>query len=306
MVWLVWSGWPGRTPVSSSAKTRIADENGVKRQATVRTKAKSSAPGDRTPGVKSIPSNGLAAQLADVEQALTGVKEQLRRSQRLASLGTSAAMLAHEYNNVMTPLIGYAKRALSTNDPEMMIKALQTTLKQSEVVVGMSERILGMAADQPIDFKNVPLRALVQDAHDCLCRDLAKDGITFALKIGDNVTVWADAKQIQQVFFNLILNARDALQDRTGRVAIKVTNVQDDSLEISVTDDGCGIEPEVCESIFEPFFSTKRNTTANGSGGFGLGLALCRDIIEAHNGTIRVQSTANKGTTFAITLPTSA
>ncbi|MEE9294240.1 MAG: ATP-binding protein [Phycisphaerae bacterium] len=237
------------------------------------------------------------------------MKQQLRQSQRLAALGTAAAMLAHEYNNVMTPIVGYATRALSSDDHEMMAKALRTTLKQAEVVLGMSERILGMAVEEPVAFKPVSVGAVVQDAHECLCRDLAKDGITFTVDIDEGITVWADAKQLQQVFFNLLLNARDALQDRTGRVTIRAKNTDDDTVEIAVTDTGCGISPEECDSVFDPFFTTKptdSNPWVSGrdrKSGFGLGLALCRDIVHEHRGSISIQSRLNEGTTFTITLP---
>lgn len=246
--------------------------------------------------------DALTERLSTLENDLTRLKQQIRRSQRLAALGTTAAMLAHEFNNLMTPVMGYARHALRDEDPAAMAKALRTTLTQTETALAITERILGMAVDEPVAFKSVRVSEIVENAVGCLCRDLSKDGVTLVADIDPEIRVWADAKQLQQVFFNLILNARDALSGRTGRVTIGAQATDDDTVEIRVQDNGCGIAPQDLETVFDGFVSTKRSS-GNGHGGAGLGLTVCRDIIEDHRGRITVQSDLGRGTCFTLTLP---
>ena len=182
--------------------------------------------------------------LQQARDELARVKAQLHRTHRLASLGTAAAKLAHEFNNAMTPIVGYARYALESGDPELMAKALRTTIDQSDTVLGMAERILGMSVETPIVYQSVGLRGVVQGAVDGLYRDLSKDGITLKIDIDDAMTVRADAKQLKQVFFNLLLNARDALKIRRGRISVVAASTTGDTVEIRFADNGCGIDAE--------------------------------------------------------------
>jgi signal transduction histidine kinase len=240
--------------------------------------------------------------LSRIEQEAQRLKDQLRHSQRLATLGTAAAMLAHEFNNMMTPIVGYARFALNRNDPELMTKALEITVTQAEAVTTMAERILGMAAHEPVAFKSVALGEVVEETVKCLCRDVSKDGITLKIAIDGDIRVWGDPRQLQHVFLNLLLNARDALQDLVGNITVSAA-IDDDDVVIEFTDTGKGIPAGEMDAIFEPFFTTKHSDNGDGKRGSGLGLALCKDIVEEHRGAIAVQSQAGKSTTFTITLP---
>ncbi len=245
----------------------------------------------------------LESQLDELQRDLQNLKTQLRQSQRLAALGTAAAKLAHEFNNVITPIVGYAKYALQSNDPELMAKALRTTLKQTETVSAMTERILGLAVEAPVAFRPVSVRDVAHDTIECLCRDLSQDGINVTVDVDPDIRVWADAKQIHQVFFNLLLNACDALQGRTGRIDFHAAATDQDFIRITVADTGCGIQPDRLPTIFDAFITTKSASGKNGKRGSGLGLTVCRDIIREHRGTITVQSRPDVGSTFTITLP---
>lgn len=259
----------------------------------------------------------VASRLDDASQQLAALRQELRQMHRLTVLGTAAAMIAHEFNNLMTPVVGYAKFALDSGDPALMKKALNTTLKQAAIVTPMCERILGLATNESPAFTEVRLREVVDESVACLCRDLSKDGIRLTVEVDESLTVVADAKQLQQVLINLLLNARDAIGESSGRITIEAQRVGDHLVALSVRDTGCGISPERMEHIFEPFVTTKGGAVpgtdkpgSNGSGngdsvrrGVGLGLALCRDIIEEHGGTISVESEAERGTTFTVTLP---
>ncbi len=243
----------------------------------------------------------LVAQFEKLEQQFVLLKEQTRQAQTLASLGTAAAMLAHEFNNLMTPVVSYAKYAVDSEDPALMTKALRLTLKQTDIVSAMSDRILGLAVNEAQNIQSVNLRQNVEEAILCLCRDLSKDSIKLINNVEESIHVSADPRQLQQVFFNMLINARQAIDHRNGKIRIEAHKPDDDSVEITITDNGCGIKEEILDSIFDEFFTTKGQQ--KGKKGSGLGLALCRDIVTEHRGHIAVASEVGKGTTFTIRLP---
>ena len=267
----------------------------------------------KRPQTKVEPAEVVEARLDVLQSDLARLKQQIRQSQRLAALGTSAAMFAHEVNNMMTPIVGYARFAINKGDPETMTKALQTTLTQADTLIAMAGRILGLVVNEPVSFKPVVVAEAVANANGCLCRELSKDGITLNIEIPEGLKVWADAKQLQQVLFNLLLNARDALDSGNGTISVRAHDTDEDTIVIRVSDTGHGIKPEHLDLIFDNFFTTKRADCTNGvqpresagndKSGSGLGLSICRDIIEEHRGTITAESEVGQGTTFAITLP---
>jgi len=227
----------------------------------------------------------------------------MRELHRLTVLGTAAATIAHEFNNLMTPVVGYAKYAAESGDMELMKKALLMTLKQTAIACAMSDRVLGLATNEIRPGRRVDVRELVDDAIACLCRDLSKDGITLRVDVQNGLFVEAVAEQLQQVLFNLLINAREALQGTAGRIVISAVQTPDNRVSIAVRDTGKGIAPELQQRIFEPFFTSK---DSNGNGrrcGVGLGLAVCRDIVQENRGRIWVESEVGVGTTFTISLP---
>ncbi|HRX85444.1 MAG TPA: ATP-binding protein [Phycisphaerae bacterium] len=243
----------------------------------------------------------LQAQFERLERQFAMLKDQTRQAQKLASLGTAAAMLAHEFNNLMSPVVGYAKYAVDAQDPELMTKALTMTLKQTAIVTAMSDRILGLAVSEAQAVAPVSVHAAVADAEACLCRDLSKDGIRLVNEVDAEVQVLADPRQLQQVLFNLFLNARQAIKHRNGRIKVTAEAGDDNTVNIHVADNGAGIPEEAIQDIFDAFYSTKDDRPDKS--GLGLGLTLCRDIVEEHHGRIGVASEVGKGTTFTITLP---
>lgn len=242
----------------------------------------------------------LQDRIEKLEDHNQQLERKLRHYQKLATLGTTAAMLAHEFNNIMTPIMGYGNYALGRKDPEMMVKALETTMEQAEAVQAMSQRILDMAADVPPSIQPVSLVEIVDKSARALCRELDKDGIELITDVEADLRVLADANQLQLVFVNLFINARDALAGRSGRISVSA-QVDDDKIVMQFSDNGPGIPLDVVDHIFDPHFTTKNGEV--GSGGSGLGLALCREIIEEHRGTIELESTSRSGTVFVISLP---
>ncbi len=224
--------------------------------------------------------------------------------QALAKLGSASHMIAHEINNLLTPLTSYATLALKNlDDAQLVEKALQKTVQNCQRSTKVMETILAMANDKKIQKNNAKLFALVQDVFTCLCRDFSKDGITVNINIPNDLEVWVVPVQIQQVLMNLILNARDAMLPSSGVLAITATEC-DQEVKIEVRDTGCGIKSSDLENIFEFFFSTKPDESLPArDSGYGLGLAFCAKVVDAHGGNISVQSKPGEGTTFIITLP---
>lgn len=245
----------------------------------------------------------LEQHIQRLEEQFGKLREQVRQSQQLASLGTAAAMMAHEYNNLMTPVVSYARYALDTDDHELMVKALNMTLKQGAIVSSMAERILGLAVHEAASYKPVALKTVVDESIASMCRDPAKDGITLKTSVDGDLQVKADQKQLIQVLFNLLLNAREAVDHGNGRIVLDAVARGDDWVDLRIKDNGCGIPDAHRQTIFEPFFTTKRKGPDGGRNGSGLGLAICQEIVEEHGGEIDVESEPGKGTTFIVSLP---
>jgi len=231
------------------------------------------------------------------------MKSQLRQAQKLASIGTTAAMIAHEFNNLLTPVVAYGRQALDTEDPGMMRTALTKTLERTTLLREMADRVVGLARQGDGAIKNVKVQPVVQNAIGCLGRDLARDGIAVNVQIDPELAVRANENQLLQVLFNLVLNARQAMLGRRGRLSVDAAPSRDGVVVINIRDTGCGIAPENLSRIFEPFFSTKQHAEHTEARGLGLGLSICRDIITDLNGRIDVTSTPGAGTTFTLTLP---
>lgn len=246
----------------------------------------------------------LHKRLAEHQQQNDALKSQIAQLQALANIGTITHMIAHEMNNLLTPVGNYATLAMKSPDDKTLVeKALVKTAQSCERATKIMESMLAMADGKMQEKKNARLIALVEEIFTCLCRDFAKDGITVNIRIPEDLRVWAVPVQIQQVLMNLVLNAREAMLPRGGILNIKATE-NSDAVQIEVTDTGCGIESDDLRNIFESFFTTKTDRSlASRCSGSGLGLAFCKKMIDAHGGCISVESQPAEGSTFTITLP---
>lgn len=232
------------------------------------------------------------------------LKSQLTKIQHLANTGTISHMIAHEINNLLTPLRNYAAVALENpEDKPFVEKALQKTVQNCERASNVMESMLAIANGQAQEKTDVYLLELVEEIFTCLCRDFTKDGITVEINIPENLTVRCIPVQIQQVLMNLILNARDAMLSHGGILCIKATETNENVI-IEVSDTGDGIDAADLKNIFDSFFTTKTNkNTSSEYSGTGLGLAFCKKIIEEHEGLISVESKSSEGSRFKIILP---
>lgn len=247
----------------------------------------------------------LHRQLEESKQKVESLSKQIDALEGLASVGTAAAMIAHEINNLLTPVGSYATLALrNPEDKALAEKALKRTGDNCRRAAEVTEAILDITKSQDEQKQQENLAKLVEDVFLCLCRDFSKDGITVKKDISKNLTVYAVPVKLRQVIMNLVLNAREAMLDSRGGTLRISGEDCGDCVKIKIADTGCGMSKETVSRIFEPFFTTK---SGNDNGlkrpGAGLGLALCRRIIEQHSGVISVESEPNTGSTFTITLP---
>ena len=246
----------------------------------------------------------LHRDIDKLAQENDALRSQIGELQHLANMGLASYMIAHEINNLLTPIGTYAGLALDNpKEEELGRKALGKAVRNCERASKIMESMLALANGQAQEKMDCRLAELVQDVFGCLARDFGRDGIKVDIQIAPDLEVRAVPAQIQQVLMNLILNAREAMLKGGGILRIKAEE-NTDAVEITVSDTGCGIEPSDLKEIFEPFFTTKKKgSSPAGRSGCGLGLAFCRKVVEAHDGTISVQSKPAQGSTFKIVLP---
>ena len=249
----------------------------------------------------------LSRQLRAAEEELALLREQVMQTQRLATIGTIAAVIAHEFNNILTPVISYSQYALSsatsdTPDAELIKKALTKSFNGATKAGRICSSMLGLARGES-EHGDVAVQKLVDETLLVLARDPQKDGIALRVQVQPDLIVRGDPVQLEQVLLNLLINARQAMLGKAGGITIKAAAADEGEVRISVVDTGPGIAPKNLDKIFNPFFTTKGTARRGENRGTGLGLAICREIIDTHNGQIEVKSELGRGTTFEITLP---
>ncbi len=236
---------------------------------------------------------------AEAEQ----LRQQLLQAQKLSSVGALASSVAHEFNNILTTIINYARLALrTTGDEAARTQALEKILKGGQRAAVVINSMLGFARSNSTQRERTDLIAVVDEVLILTEKDLSKHRIQVEKKVQGRPHAYVVASQVEQVLLNLIINARQAMP-RGGRLRVEVReNARSGMVELIVADTGVGIPPERLRLIFEPFYTTKEPDD-NGHGGTGLGLSVCRQIIEQHQGRIRVESLVGKGSTFTVKLP---
>ncbi|HEY7309110.1 MAG TPA: HAMP domain-containing sensor histidine kinase [Gemmataceae bacterium] len=230
------------------------------------------------------------------------LRQQLLQAQKLSSVGALASSVAHEFNNILTTIINYARLALRQHDEAGRNQALEKILKGSQRAATIINSMLGFARNTRAQREMTDLVALVEETLVLTDKDLSKHRIHVDKKYHGRPRAAVVPAQIEQVLLNLIINARQAMP-RGGHLRLEVReNTRTQMVELSVADSGIGIPPDRLRLIFEPFYTTKE-PDAHGHGGTGLGLSVCRQIVEQHQGRIRVESVVGKGSTFIIKLP---
>jgi two-component system NtrC family sensor kinase len=244
----------------------------------------------------------LAKAFNEMIHHLDDNQRQLAQADKLASVGRLAAGIAHEINNPLTGVLSYASllRKRLEGDTETcddLDVIVRETVRCRVIIRGLLDFARPTApARKPMDLNEAVRRAV-----SVVMTQLSLHHVDLSLDLtSDLPTVHADANQIQQVVVNLLLNAADAIGSGGGSIRATTRRGPSSSIELLLEDSGCGISPEDLPRIFEPFFTTK------GNHGTGLGLAVSWGIVEAHGGSLEVQSKPGHGTRFTLRLPTAA
>ncbi|MEM7230219.1 MAG: HAMP domain-containing sensor histidine kinase [Planctomycetota bacterium] len=235
------------------------------------------------------------------------ISDELEQTVRLATIGSMAAGVAHEINNLLTPVLAYAQMAQS--DPEMMPKAIAKTVAGIQSACTIVDAILGFARDDADgDVAGCDIDSVIDASLACMARDLEKDQIELRRTIDPHARPQVPALILQQVLLNLILNARDAMSNQNAPRILSIVSTAraDGGVMMTVSDSGPGISADVADTLFEPFTTTKTKPTHADapiqSGGSGLGLSVCRHLLAKHAGTIDIEPPDGRGATFLITL----
>ncbi len=241
----------------------------------------------------------VLSEASETEQ----LREQLLRAQRLSSVGTLASSVAHEFNNILTTIINYAKLGMRQDCTDATKQqAFDKILKGSNRAATIISSMLGFARNTTMQRELVDLVGLVEEVLVLADKDLSKHQVKVERRFHSRPKAPIVRGQIEQILLNLIINARQAMP-KGGRLTVDVrVNAKTQMADIAVCDTGLGIPPDQLRLIFEPFYTTKK-PDEQGHGGSGLGLSVCRQIIEQHHGRIRVESVVGKGSEFTVKLP---
>ena len=246
------------------------------------------------------------------EKRHAALESQLQQSQKMETIGTLAGGIAHDLNNLLTPIVGYTEMVMEDCEEESKeYRRLSRVIKAAIRARDLVKQILTFSHQVEHQSKAINVKNIVKEVIDLLSSSLPPS-IELKAKIDeDNLYIQADATKIHQVLMNLCTNSAHAMADQSGKLTITVCKNYIDTdqkailhldegeyVKISVSDTGCGMTEKTKSRIFEPFFTTKEIGE-----GTGLGLSVAHGIIHSHNGNIQVFSTADEGTTFDIYLP---
>ena len=240
------------------------------------------------------------------------LEEELRQSQKMEAVGRLAGGVAHDFNNILMIISGYATQMYADPSlPEADRQSCEEVVEAAKRATALTRQLLAFSRKHPIQPQTLELNSLVREMAKML-QPLLSTRIQLVLNLRDqSLLVYAEPSQLELVIMNLVLNARDAMPDggilslATSAETLPADAVPPDSPKdfvlLEISDTGVGMPPEIKQRIFEPFFSTKEKGS-----GTGLGLSMVYGIVEQANGHITVESEPNHGTTFRIYLPFSS
>ncbi|MCW8872505.1 MAG: ATP-binding protein [Xanthomonadales bacterium] len=252
----------------------------------------------------------LEQKVEEATRELHVAQAEAARGEKLASVGLLAAGIAHELNNPLTGVLTFStlvRKQVPDGSPEA--EDLDLVIQETRRCAGIIRRLLDFAREKAPEKSYADLNQLIEKTVQLVSQSAQAADIEINMDLDPALpTVWMDDNLVEQVIMNMLVNARHSIQGG-GRITIRTrlredhrrsasSAAPDTKVEITIADTGCGIAPENLQKIFDPFFTTK------GVGkGTGLGLSVSHGTIEAHGGTIEVESTVGEGTEFRIYLP---
>ncbi|KKI91501.1 hypothetical protein WQ54_14660 [Bacillus sp. SA1-12] len=242
---------------------------------------------------------GAFVQFRDISDRIE-LEKQVIATEKLSLIGKLGAGLAHEIRNPLTSVIGFIQLLKKEVEKKGTEKHFKIILDELERIKRLVNQLVMMAKPSTHERKECNVEELIKETIYLMNSQAAQHNVTiyFETSLKEN-SLMIDESQIKQVLINIIKNAIEAANDSGGIINVSLTqvsNINDPFIEIIVKDDGKGLTEEQIQKLFTPFFSSKEN-------GLGLGLSICKQIIESHKGKIEVSSVIDQGTTFKILLP---
>jgi len=266
----------------------------------------------------SSPGDDPDAELEHLTRELFELRREVEHMHRLSLAGRVAGTLAHEFNNILTPIMNYAEMALaSPEDQGLARKALERALAGSSHASRVATSILTLVSGSEEMFHvehcahaSCDVASAAEEAVACLSRPPERDGVELRVEVEPGLRVATDEIVVSQVLLNLMLNAVEAMRPGGGELSVRARALDSESVSIEVSDTGRGIPAERVERAFEPFSTFDRVMSDNLSGGtegrsrgVGLGLTICRNLVERAGGEIALESAVGEGTRLRIRLP---
>jgi len=243
---------------------------------------------------------GVMAVTEDVTEKKK-LEAQLIQSAKMSAVGQLAAGIAHEFNNILTGIVGYTSFALSKTDIEQIRRDLKIVEKASDRAVEIVKKLLFFSKQKEGQFRLASIEEAIEDTLALIEHSFQSEGVKILRHYGKIPPIRMDVGEIQRVILNMAMNSKHAMPQ--GGVIAMSTELEDDYVKIDFSDTGVGIPKEDLARIFEPFFTTKGSRGSGQTPGTGLGLSVTYAIVERHGGRIDVESEVERGTTFTIRLP---
>lgn len=251
-------------------------------------------------------SQQLEHKVQKKSEALSEAQNELIHVERIASLGKLSSSVAHEINNPLSGILVYSKlvsKQLGSMDfyhpkKDSILKNLKLIETETKRCGDIVKGLLDFSRKDKDDFEMVGLHIILRETYKLMSHTIKIAGISFHLDLkAEDDLVMCSPNQVKQACVAILVNASEAVSEN-GEITIRTTNPEPGQIRVEIIDNGVGITEQEQAHIFEPFYSTKRETS-----GIGLGLAIVHGIVENHNGRIRVDSTPGKGTVISIILP---
>lgn len=235
-------------------------------------------------------------RLQEAMQELREKERELRHAEKMASLGTLAGGVAHEFNNLLGGILGCAEDAAREDDADELRDTLEMIERTARRGTAITANLLRFARPAGGTLEDVDAQALLRDVADLVHHEAVRLGVEIRIECAEDVRVHAESSGLHQVLLNLATNALHAMRERGGELTLGA-ECRDGTVTLSVGDTGHGVPSDVRERLFEPFFTTR------GPEGTGLGLSVSYGIIRAHGGRIDIESEPGHGATFRVVLP---